>query len=182
MRISRAAAVDSRVMRRLATSCCSRAALAEVLLRSVAARDWPCSARKARTACSALIGSIWFQGLLLRDLEGSRAARCEGVHNLFADFCAERKHGAQDFAERSEIIFGNPRAELQQMFGEHRLLIEDTQDGANRCCRNIFRRVAAFVCRRAIMQRNHDALELLATKGNEDAAAYDRVAAVRWNR
>ena len=86
-----------------------------------------------------LIGGIRFEALLLGSFEYLCAARRQRIDDFFSDFCAERKHGAKHFAERGKIIFGNPRAELQQMFGKHRLLIEDTQDGADRSRRTIFR-------------------------------------------
>jgi hypothetical protein len=73
----------------------------------------------------------------------------------------QRQHGAEDFAERSEIVVGNPAAETQQLFVEHRSYVERTLDSF--CGDRWF----------AVVQFNHNAGHTLLAKGHEHAATDD---------
>ena len=44
------------------------------------------------------------------------------------EFGAQRKHGAEDFADRGEIVVGDPAAEAQQLIVENRRGIEHADE------------------------------------------------------
>ena len=83
----------------------------------------------------------------------------EAIADGAFEFRVQREHGPEDFAERGEIVVGDPAAELQQ------LLIEDgrgIEDG-----KNIFRGNG----RLAVVQFHDDAGYALLAEWDEDAPA-----------
>ena len=74
----------------------------------------------------------------------------------------QRQHGAEDFAERREIVVGNPAAEAQQLFVENRSGVEYAENGF------------CFDGRGSVVQFDHDASHTLLTKRHEHAATDHR--------
>ncbi len=73
----------------------------------------------------------------------------------------QRQHGAENFADRREVVVGDPAAETQQLLIEHRRDIEHAEDG--------FR----FDRWLAVVQFDHDAGHALLAEGHEHASADD---------
>jgi hypothetical protein len=74
-----------------------------------------------------------------------------------ADFGCERKHGAKDFAERSDVVRGDPASEFEESRVENGGWVEDLDDGLN---------VDGLV---AVVEFDDDASESLLAGGDADA-------------
>jgi hypothetical protein len=83
----------------------------------------------------------------------------EGVHLALADFGRERRHGAEDVAERGAIVIGDPIGEGEQFFFERRFLAEQLQ------------RETGLHGGGIVMRPQHDAGELARAEGHQDAAS-----------
>ena len=86
----------------------------------------------------------------------------DAIHTRAFYFGAKRKHGAEHFADGSNVVLRNPASELQQGCVEHWRRIENLGD--------------VFRCdlRLAIMQFNNDSGKPLFAKWNEHASADHR--------
>ena len=74
----------------------------------------------------------------------------------------QREHGAEYFAERGEIVVGNPATEMQQLVIEHGGCVEDGQNSLGGDGRF------------AVVQFDDDAHHALLAKWDEHASADDR--------
>ena len=52
----------------------------------------------------------------------------EAIADRAFEFGIQRQHGAEDFAERGEIVVGDPAAEMQQLLVEDRRWVEDGEN------------------------------------------------------
>ncbi len=85
----------------------------------------------------------------------------DSIYAREADFGAERQHGSQDFAERRDVVGGNPFAEFEQCRVENRGSVERLNDGLD--LDGLF----------AVVKFSDDASESLFAKGNEYASPND---------
>src|ERR1039458_51272 len=83
----------------------------------------------------------------------------DAVGDAAFEFRVQRQHGAKSFAERSEIVVGNPAPGAQKLLIEHWSDVEHTQDDLS--CDRWF----------AVVQFNHDAGKALLAERHEHAAA-----------
>ena len=86
----------------------------------------------------------------------------DAVSDDALEFGTQWKHGAEDFADRSEIVVGDPTAEAQQCVVEHRGRVEDAD--------HIFRGDRWL----AVVEFGDDARHALLAERDEDASAHDR--------
>ena len=92
-------------------------------------------------------------------MQGHLAFRRESIADRALELGVQRQHGAEDFANRGEIVVGDPVAELQQLRVKHRSGIERGE--------NVFRGDG----RLAVVQFNDNARHALLAKRNQHAAA-----------
>ena len=86
----------------------------------------------------------------------------DAVSNGAFELRVQRQHGAENFADRGEIIIGNPTAKTQQLIVEHRRNVEDAENSF--CLDRRF----------AIVEFNHDSRHALLAESYEHAAADHR--------
>ena len=92
---------------------------------------------------------------------------CDAIADRALELRAQRQHGAKHFAQRSQIVVRNPRAQLHELLIQHWRGVQHAED--------IFR----LNFGRAIMQHSDDARHALLAKGHEHAAAHHRLHPVR---
>src|SRR5579864_960225 len=77
-------------------------------------------------------------------------------------FGQRRKHGAKDFANRREIVAGNPLRQLNQLRSQRRSEIEHFGDFAEfRVLRNSVRKLHDYADKRFLAKRNQHAASWL---------------------
>src|SRR3989442_13364247 len=73
-----------------------------VLSRSLLSRERPCAAGEVQRNVTLV---------------------CDPINNCTSKFRTQRKHGAEDFSERSEVVLADPFSQPQQLLPERRQLI-----------------------------------------------------------
>ena len=102
-----------------------------------------------------------FFGSLIEDF----AARFgDAIDEVTLDLGSEGEHAAKDFAERSDVVLGDPGGEAHEFIGQDRCVVEDLLDGFG---------FNAFG-ERIVVKTGDDAHKPLAAEGNEDAGSDDR--------
>ncbi len=87
----------------------------------------------------------------------------DAVANCFFEFRAQRQHGPEHFADRSEVVVGNPLAQAYQLGIEHRRRIEHADD------------ILGLNFRLLIMQRCDDSRHALLPERHKHASADHRL-------
>jgi hypothetical protein len=94
-------------------------------------------------------------------VEGHLALFGNAVCDDALEFCAQRKHGAEHFPQRREIVIGDPAAKAKQEIVKHRGKIENVGD------------ILRGDVRLAIVQFRDNARHALLAEGDEHASAND---------
>ena len=81
---------------------------------------------------------------------------------------AERQHGAEDFAERRQVVVGNPVAQAQELLVQHRRRVEDAGE-----ILGLYVLIPGSGL--AVVQFGDDARQALLAKGDHDTSAHHRL-------
>ncbi len=139
------------------------AAAFERFQNAVGQREFLLDVSRGKRACGEglqeLVHGVAF---LRRDGElarGVAAGAGERIDFAGADFGSQRQHGAQDFAERSAVVAGDPVAEAEEFVVEDRFGIDQAEG------------VFEIRVGRIVMNTEDDAGEFARAEGDEDACA-----------